>query len=54
MKQFIDCSDFSRSDFDTLFDLAEQLKQTDTQKPLQGKEVALIFEKPSLRTRVSF
>ena len=30
------------------------MKSQDVGKPLQGKKFALLFEKPSLRTRVSF
>ncbi|MDW8464870.1 MAG: ornithine carbamoyltransferase [Chloroherpetonaceae bacterium] len=37
-----------------LFELCDALKADRTVKPLAGKTVALLFQKPSLRTRVSF
>ncbi len=55
MKDFISIADVDRSKMQELFDLAARLK-TERRKrlDLQGKTVALIFHKPSLRTRVSF
>lgn len=59
MKDFIsiaDCTtDQLRHLLDVSRDLKEQLKMTGRNDPLlAGKVLALIFEKPSLRTRVSF
>jgi ornithine carbamoyltransferase len=48
--------DLSRKDLKLIFDLAEQVKASPGSyaRALQGKQLALIFEKPSLRTRVTF
>src|SRR5882724_6054388 len=59
MRHFTDVSDCSRDELRHLLDvsrrLKEQLKQTGRNDPLlAGKTLAMIFEKPSLRTRVSF
>jgi ornithine carbamoyltransferase len=54
MKHFIECTDFSEEEFINLFELARRLKKDASYQPLLNKHVGLIFEKPSLRTRVSF
>lgn len=58
MKDFIAISDFSASEIQNLLDLAVQLKKEYFEKGnpplLKGKVLAMIFQKPSLRTRVSF
>ena len=55
MKDFISIADIDRGKMIELFDLAAALKKDRTgNKGLAGKTVALIFHKPSLRTRVSF
>ncbi len=48
--------DLTRDDLKVIFDLAERVKASPNSfgRILQGKQLALIFEKPSLRTRVSF
>src|SRR5579884_1474583 len=48
--------DLSRKDLKLIFDLAEHVKASPGSyaRALQGKQLALIFEKPSLRTRVTF
>jgi ornithine carbamoyltransferase len=50
--------DFQRDDVRRLFALTAELKARakarDPATPLQGRTLALIFEKPSLRTRVTF
>jgi acetylornithine/N-succinyldiaminopimelate aminotransferase len=51
--------DLSRSQLDEVLDLASYLKQRrklapSVITPVEGRSVALVFEKPSLRTRVSF
>ena len=58
MKDFIAISDYSAAEIQDLLDLAVRLKkqhQTGGNPPLlKGKVLAMIFQKPSLRTRVSF
>jgi ornithine carbamoyltransferase len=58
MKHFLDVSDYSPSEIQDILDLAIKLKKehfAGGNKPLfKGKVLALIFQKPSLRTRVSF
>jgi len=53
-KDFIRFSPFSHDDILEIFSLTRWLKQEHSYLPLGGKTAALIFEKPSLRTRVSF
>ena len=58
MKDFLAVGDYSPEALQELLDLAVELKkerQSGGNKPvLAGKTMALIFQKPSLRTRVSF
>src|SRR5512141_228893 len=59
MKQdFISIEDYSASDLQSILDLAVQLKKeyaSGGNRPLfKGKVLGMIFQKPSLRTRVSF
>lgn len=55
---FIALSDFTRADVESMLDDADRLKAElkagKSQRPLVGKTLAMIFEKPSLRTRVTF
>lgn len=58
-KHFLKISDLKQKELLDLIKLAEKLKAEwkkgkDQSKYLKGKSLALIFEKPSLRTRVSF
>jgi ornithine carbamoyltransferase len=57
-KHFTDLSDMSADDLRRILDDArqrkERLKAGEIDKPLAGKVLAMIFEKPSTRTRVSF
>jgi ornithine carbamoyltransferase len=48
--------DLTRGDLKLIFELAERVKASPGSyaQALQGKQLALIFEKPSLRTRVTF
>ncbi len=48
--------DLSRQDLDLVFNLAARVKISPASyaRALQGKQLALLFEKPSLRTRVTF
>ncbi len=58
MKHFLSIADLTPDELHNLLDLATQLKtewRNGGNKPmLQGKSLALVFQKPSLRTRVSF
>jgi len=58
MKDFIAISDYSSQEIENLLNLAIELKKewkAEGNPPiLKGKVLAMIFQKPSLRTRVSF
>ena len=58
MNHFLSIRDLAREDLPRLFALTAQLKARqkarDGWTPLPGRSLALIFEKPSLRTRVTF
>ena len=58
MKHFLDIADFTAEEIENLLILGQQLKDEQKQghsKPLlKGKVLAMVFQKPSLRTRVSF
>ena len=59
MRHFIDLKDFSADTLQMILDHAQAIKQAQRagaghEQPLAGKTVAMIFEKPSTRTRVSF
>ncbi len=59
MKHFISIADHSAEELRHILDVARRLKQqyreTGKNDPiLAGKTLAMVFEKPSLRTRVSF
>ncbi len=55
-KDFISLSSFSGEELLEIFSLTSWMKERQHEEfyPLAGKTAALIFEKPSLRTRVSF
>ncbi len=57
-RSFIDLSDFSRRELREILDLAYALKlkqhSGESHELLKGKTLAMIFMKPSTRTRVSF
>jgi ornithine carbamoyltransferase len=57
-KHFVSLADFSANELWNYLDVAKQLKIEQktghAQKILQDKTLAMIFQKPSLRTRVSF
>lgn len=58
MKHFLDVSDYSPAEIQDMLDLAIRLKKEyvagGNQPLLKGKVLGMIFQKPSLRTRVSF
>ena len=59
MRHFIDLRDFSADTLQMMLDHAQAMKQArragiNHEQPLVDKTVAMIFEKPSTRTRVSF
>ncbi|HVU14666.1 MAG TPA: ornithine carbamoyltransferase [Phototrophicaceae bacterium] len=58
MQHFIDLAEWSTEDLRQILDLAVHLKmewRSGGNKPvLKGKALAMVFQKPSLRTRVSF
>jgi len=54
MKDLISIADLTSDDIQNLIKSAVALKQSGKKPLLEGKILALIFEKPSLRTRVSF
>lgn len=53
VRHLISSADLSAGEIRDLVDLAIVLKRT-RQRVLEGRQLALLFEKPSLRTRVSF
>ncbi len=55
-RHFLDLRDFDSATLRQMLDIASGFKRTGgvTSRPLAGKTLALIFEKPSTRTRVSF
>jgi ornithine carbamoyltransferase len=58
VKHFLSIRDLAREDVPRLFaltaDLKAKQKARDRLTPLHGRTMALVFEKPSLRTRVTF
>ena len=63
MKNFINISDHSSDDLRAIIEEAKKRKlqrkglsksAPDLDKPFDGKSMAMIFEKPSTRTRMSF
>ena len=63
MKNFINISDCSSVELRTIIEEAKKRKQNrsglhksapDKDKPFEGRSMAMIFEKPSTRTRMSF
>ncbi len=57
-KHFLQFSDFSRDELDYLFDrtrwIKERFKRYEIYQPLRDRTLAMVFEKASTRTRVSF
>ncbi len=53
-KDFLSITDLAPDEVRAMVMKAQQLKKGKTPRPLEGRILALLFEKPSLRTRVSF
>ncbi len=53
-KDFLSIADLTPEEVRAMVMKAQQMKKGKTPRPLEGKIIALLFEKPSLRTRVSF
>jgi ornithine carbamoyltransferase len=57
-KHFLQLSDFSREEFDYLFErtrwIKDRFKRYELYQPLRDRTLAMVFEKASTRTRVSF
>lgn len=57
-KDFLAISDLTIDEINEIFDLTKELKaknkKGETYHPLAGKTMAMIFQKPSARTRISF
>jgi len=53
-KHFLSIADFSREEIESLIKQASHMKHHGASALLSQKTLALLFEKPSLRTRVSF
>jgi ornithine carbamoyltransferase len=55
-RHFLADDDFSPAELEQVLDLADEMKKTryDVPRVLDGRAVAVIFEKPSTRTRLSF
>ena len=60
IRHFLDLSDFSGGELRTVLDLSAAIKarrrkgEPAVERPLAGKVLAMVFDKPSTRTRVSF
>jgi len=54
IKHFLSIADLSREEIESLIKQASHMKHRKTSALLSQKTLALLFEKPSLRTRVSF
>ncbi len=53
-KDVLSAADLTPSDVDAIYSLADGLRKAPMSDVLRGRAVALLFEKPSTRTRVSF
>ena len=54
IRDFLSIADLTPGEIVHLVRYASKIKQENSRRPLKGKTVALLFEKASLRTRVSF
>lgn len=53
-RDFLSVTDLQREEIEKIFDDSIRYKKNAPPQILKGKNIALIFEKPSLRTRVTF
>ena len=54
-RDFLDVADFEAAELRRVLDLAHQIKAgTWSGRPLAGRHIAMLFQRPSHRTRVSF
>ena len=55
-RDFLDIADLDAAELREVLDLAHTIKKARrwTRKPLEGRHIAMLFQKPSHRTRVSF
>ena len=53
-RHFLTLKDFSHAELTALVERALEMKRGSAGQPLKNKSLAMIFEKPSTRTRVSF
>ena len=53
-RHFLDLDQFDSAELRRILDLGVAYKNGRRDRPLAGKTLAMIFEKPSTRTRVSF
>jgi ornithine carbamoyltransferase len=54
-RDFIDLADLNRKELREVLDLGQKIKAGAwSERPLQGRHMAMLFQKPSHRTRVSF
>jgi ornithine carbamoyltransferase len=53
-KDFLSIADFDRKEIEHLVEQARRIKQEGSPPFLAGRTLALLFEKPSLRTKISF
>ena len=54
IKDLLTLEEFRKEEIEALFKEADALRKDPSAKPLAGKTLGLIFQKPSMRTRVSF
>ena len=53
-KDLLSMLDLGAGGIDGIIQMADKIKKGETPQVLAGRTIALLFEKPSLRTRVSF
>lgn len=53
-RDLLSMADLTSQEVNSILERALQIKRGDVARPLSGKMIALLFEKPSLRTRASF
>jgi ornithine carbamoyltransferase len=54
-RDFLDIADLEAADLHRIIELARRIKAGEwTEKPLAGRHIAMLFQRPSHRTRVSF